>query len=120
MMTPKTTGLEEPFEKSPNGMDSRAESDERLVADVRATLFASHMPPRIATMSARIVKSGSMTISATSRGTTSMLHRREPQRLERLDLLGHDHRAEFGRDRRAGPARDHDRREHRTELPRRS
>ena len=69
-------------------------------------------------MSANTVSSGSITIIATSRGTTSMRTGERPERLQRFDLLGDDHRTEFGRDRGAGAARHDDGREHRPEFAR--
>ena len=81
-----------------------------------AYVCAIHIPPRIETTSAKIVKSGSISSSANRRGTTRKRAGCRAHRTQRLDLFGHDHRPELGGNRRADASRDDDPREHRAEF----
>ena len=67
-------------------------------------------------MSEMTVRTGAMKKPASTRGTTSLRIGIGAERAQRVDLIGHDHRAELGGDARADAAGQHQPGQHRPEL----
>src|SRR5579875_2611866 len=110
--------LDEPFEDVAD-FDLAGRVEERLESDVRGTVGDPHprddrrdLGENREHRERQYQREQSRDDEHSSRGKT--------QRLERLDLFGDDHRAEFGCDRGSGASRDDDGGEHRAELANRT
>ena len=83
---------------------------------MRSSRTAIARPPRIPSTSAMAVRTGIITTTATTRGTTRRRDGRDRHRAQGVDLLGHGHRADLGGDARSHAAAHHERRQDRPEL----
>ena len=77
---------------------------------------ATIQPPTMPTKSAMIVNTGAMKMPGQHARDDQLPDGIGAEGAQRVDLIGHDHRAELGRDARADAAAQHQPRQHRTQF----